>query len=209
LFPVGKRLVDGELLAEGVMAPCCRQVEALDPCKITDPAFWSPLHGVSPEFGAPRPRWRTVCSGGCLALLGVERRKNGTSPGPARIDGACLKLAVPGNRRCSPQARHVQIKFGEDRMILFTVTVIEKHDDVHHRLPDPARGGNVMVKRRPAGDGLVKMLTDASDQTPTSCCELLFDDLRQPQALDGRRARSISKLRVPPWVQGSIARNGL
>ena len=72
---VGQRLVDGELLAEGISADCCGQVEAINGNTIT--IRLGRPYMVSPDSVLHVRDGELVQRGDALALLVFERQKTG------------------------------------------------------------------------------------------------------------------------------------
>ncbi|APD48472.1 DNA-directed RNA polymerase subunit beta' [Synechococcus sp. CS-602] len=185
---VGQRLVDGELLAEGVMAPCCGQVEALDPGKIT--IRLGRPYMVSPDSVLHVRDGELVQRGDALALLVFERQKTGDIvQGLPRIEELLEARRPRESAVLCRKPGTVQIKFGEDDDSV-TVTVIE-HDDVTTDYPI-LLGRNVMVndgQQVTAGE----MLTDGPIN-PHELLECYFDDLRSRKPSMEAAQEAISKL---------------
>ncbi len=188
LVTVGQRLVDGELLADGIGAPCCGQVEAIEGSSVTirlgRPYMVSPdsvLHVLDGEF---------VQRGDGLALLVFERQKTGDIvQGLPRIEELLEARRPRESAVLCRKPGTVAIKLGEDDDSI-TVAVIE-HDDVSTEYPI-LLGRNVMVsdgQQVSAGE----MLTDGPIN-PHELLECYFEDLRGRKPSMEAAQEAISKL---------------
>jgi DNA-directed RNA polymerase subunit beta' len=185
---VGQRLVDGDLLANGVEAPCCGQVEAVSGnsviIRIGRPYMVSPdsvLHVRDGEL---------VQRGDSLALLVFERQKTGDIvQGLPRIEELLEARRPRESAVLCRKAGTVEIKQGEDDDFV-TVTVIEG-DDAITEYPI-LLGRNVMVsdaQQVTAGE----LLTDGPIN-PHELLECYFEDLRSRKPTMEAAMEAISKL---------------
>ena len=185
---VGQRLVDGDLLASGVAAPCCGQVEDVSGSTVT--IRLGRPYMVSPDSVLHVRDGELVQRGDSLALLVFERQKTGDIvQGLPRIE-ELLEARRP--RESSVLCRKpgiVEIKQGEDDDSI-TVTVIEG-DDAISEYPI-LLGRNVMVsdgQQVTAGE----LLTDGPIN-PHELLECYFEDLRSRKPTLEAAMEAISKL---------------
>ncbi|MFM9102911.1 MAG: DNA-directed RNA polymerase subunit beta'', partial [Cyanobium sp.] len=125
---VGDRVVDGDLLASGVSAPCCGQVEAIEAKTVT--IRLGRPYMVSPDSVLHVRDGELVQRGDGLALLVFERQKTGDIvQGLPRIE-ELLEARRPRESAVLCRRRGtVQINQGEDDASI-TVTVIESDDAI-------------------------------------------------------------------------------
>ncbi len=185
---VGQRLVDGEPLADGVTAPCCGQVEAIDGNTLT--IRLGRPYMVSPDSVLHVRDGDLVQRGDGLALLVFERQKTGDIvQGLPRIEELLEARRPRDSAVLCRKSGTVEIKQGEDDDSV-TVSVIE-HDDVVSEYPI-LLGRNVMVsdsQQVAAGD----LLTDGPIN-PHELLECFFEDLRGRKPTLEAAQESISKL---------------
>jgi DNA-directed RNA polymerase subunit beta' len=188
LVAVDQRIVDGDLLAEGLPAPCCGQVEAIESdaliIRLGRPYMVSPdsvLHVRDGEL---------VQRGDGLALLVFERQKTGDIvQGLPRIEELLEARRPRESTILCRKSGTVQIKTGEDDDSI-TVSVIE-HDDAITEYPI-LLGRNVMVsdgQQVRAGESL----TDGPIN-PHELLECFFEDLRSRKPTMEAAQEAISKL---------------
>ncbi|WP_094554793.1 DNA-directed RNA polymerase subunit beta' [Synechococcus sp. 1G10] len=185
---VGQRLVDGELLASGIEAPCCGQVEAIAGSLIT--IRLGRPYMVSPDSVLHVRDGELVQRGDALALLVFERQKTGDIvQGLPRIEELLEARRPRESAVLCRKPGTVTIKQGEDDDSI-TVSVIE-HDDVSTDYPI-LLGRNVMVndgQQVTAGE----MLTDGPIN-PHELLECYFEDLRSRKPSMEAAQEAISKL---------------
>ena len=185
---VGQRVVDGDLLAEGVQAPCCGQVEAIDGSAVT--IRLGRPYMVSPDSVLHVRDGELVQRGDGLALLVFERQKTGDIvQGLPRIEELLEARRPRDSAVLCRKSGTVEIKQGEDDDSI-TVTVIE-HDDVVTEYPI-LLGRTVMVsdgQQVSAGD----LLTDGPIN-PHELLECFFEDLRSRKPTLEAAQEAISKL---------------
>ena len=188
LVTVGQRIVDGDLLAEGIAAPCCGQVEAIDGSIVT--IRLGRPYMVSPDSVLHVRDGELVQRGDGLALLVFERQKTGDIvQGLPRIEELLEARRPRDSSVLCRKSGTVQIKQGEDDDSI-TVTVIEQ-DDAISEYPI-LLGRTVMVsdgQQVHAGD----QLTDGPIN-PHELLESYFEDLRTRKPTMEAAQQSISKL---------------
>jgi DNA-directed RNA polymerase subunit beta' len=141
LVAVDQRIVDGDLLAEGLPAPCCGQVEAINGSTLT--IRLGRPYMVSPDSVLHVRDGELVQRGDGLALLVFERQKTGDIvQGLPRIEELLEARRPRESTILCRKSGTVQIKQGEDDDSI-TVSVIE-HDDAITEYPI-LLGRNVMV----------------------------------------------------------------
>ncbi|MBW0180481.1 MAG: DNA-directed RNA polymerase subunit beta' [Vulcanococcus sp.] len=185
---VGQRLVDGDLLAKGVEAPCCGQVEAVSGNTIT--IRMGRPYMVSPDSVLHVRDGELVQRGDSLALLVFERQKTGDIvQGLPRIEELLEARRPRESAVLCRKAGTVEIKQGEDDDSI-AVTVIEG-DDAITEYPI-LLGRNVMVsdgQQVTAGE----LLTDGPIN-PHELLECFFEDLRSRKPTLEAAMEAISKL---------------
>ncbi len=185
---VGQRIVDGDLLADGVEAPCCGQVEAIDGNSVT--IRLGRPYMVSPDSVLHVRDGELVQRGDGLALLVFERQKTGDIvQGLPRIEELLEARRPRDSAVLCRKSGTVEIKQGEDDDSI-TVSVIE-HDDVVTEYPI-LLGRTVMVsdgQQVSAGD----LLTDGPIN-PHELLECYFEDLRSRKPTMEAAQEAISKL---------------
>ena len=188
LVTVGQRIVDGDILAEGIAAPCCGQVEAIDGSIVT--IRLGRPYMVSPDSVLHVRDGELVQRGDGLALLVFERQKTGDIvQGLPRIEELLEARRPRDSSVLCRRSGTVQIKQGEDDDSI-TVTVIEQ-DDAIGEYPI-LLGRTVMVsdgQQVHAGD----QLTDGPIN-PHELLESYFEDLRTRKPTMEAAQQSISKL---------------
>jgi len=188
LVAVGDRLVDGDRLAEGVTAPCCGQVEAIDANTVT--IRLGRPYMVSPDSVLHVRDGELVQRGDSLALLVFERQKTGDIvQGLPRIEELLEARRPRDSTVLCRKSGTVQIKQGEDDDSI-TVSVIET-DDAITDYPI-LLGRNVMVsdgQQVSAGE----LLTDGPIN-PHELLECFFEDLRLRKPTMEAAQEAISKL---------------
>ena len=188
LVAVGDRLVDGDPLAEGVTAPCCGQVEAIDANTVT--IRLGRPYMVSPDSVLHVRDGELVQRGDSLALLVFERQKTGDIvQGLPRIEELLEARRPRDSTVLCRKSGTVQIKQGEDDDSI-TVSVIET-DDAITDYPI-LLGRNVMVsdgQQVSAGE----LLTDGPIN-PHELLECFFEDLRLRKPTMEAAQEAISKL---------------
>jgi DNA-directed RNA polymerase subunit beta' len=188
LVTVGQRIVDGDILAEGIAAPCCGQVEAIDGSIVT--IRLGRPYMVSPDSVLHVRDGELVQRGDGLALLVFERQKTGDIvQGLPRIEELLEARRPRDSSVLCRKSGTVQIKQGEDDDSI-TVTVIEQ-DDAISEYPI-LLGRTVMVsdgQQVHAGD----QLTDGPIN-PHELLESYFEDLRTRKPTMEAAQQSISKL---------------
>ena len=184
----GQRLVDGDMLAKGVEAPCCGQVEAVSGNSVTI-RIGRP-YMVSPDSVLHVRDGELVQRGDSLALLVFERQKTGDIvQGLPRIEELLEARRPRESAVLCRKAGTVEIKQGEDDESV-TVTVIEG-DDAISEYPI-LLGRNVMVsdsQQVSAGE----LLTDGPIN-PHELLECFFEDLRSRKPTLEAAMEAISKL---------------
>ena len=185
---VGQRVVDGDLLAEGVAAPCCGQVEAIDGSQIT--IRLGRPYMVSPDSVLHVRDGELVQRGDSLALLVFERQKTGDIvQGLPRIEELLEARRPRESTILCRKSGTVQIKQADDDDSI-TVSVIE-HDDAITEYPI-LLGRNVM-----ANDGQQVSAGESLTDGPINPHELLesyFEDLRSRKPTMEAAQEAISKL---------------
>ena len=188
LVGVGDRVVDGDLLAEGVKAPCCGQVEAIKGNTVT--IRLGRPYMVSPDSVLHVRDGELVQRGDSLALLVFERQKTGDIvQGLPRIEELLEARRPRESAVLCRKSGTVQIKQGEDDDSI-TVSVIET-DDAITDYPI-LLGRNVMVsdsQQVSAGE----LLTDGPIN-PHELLDCYFEDLRLRKPTMEAAQESISKL---------------
>ena len=185
---VGQRLVDGDSLAPGLIAPCCGQVEAIEAGEVR--IRLGRPYMVSPDSVLHVRDGELVQRGDGLALLVFERQKTGDIvQGLPRIEELLEARRPRDSAVLCRKSGTVQIKQGEDDDSI-TVSVIET-DDVITEYPI-LLGRTVMVsdgQQVKAGD----LLTDGPIN-PHELLECYFDDLRSRKPTMEAAQEAISKL---------------
>jgi DNA-directed RNA polymerase subunit beta' len=185
---VDQRIVDGDLLAEGVAAPCCGQVEAIDAHTLT--IRLGRPYMVSPDSVLHVRDGELVQRGDALALLVFERQKTGDIvQGLPRIEELLEARRPRESTILCRKSGTVQIKQGDDDDSI-TVSVIE-HDDALTEYPI-LLGRNVMVsdgQQVSAGESL----TDGPIN-PHELLECFFEDLRSRKPTMEAAQEAISRL---------------
>jgi len=185
---VDQRVVDGDLLAEGVSAPCCGQVEAIDGHTLT--IRLGRPYMVSPDSVLHVRDGELVQRGDALALLVFERQKTGDIvQGLPRIEELLEARRPRESTILCRRSGTVQIKQGDDDDSI-TVAVIE-HDDAISEYPI-LLGRNVMVsdgQQVSAGESL----TDGPIN-PHELLECFFEDLRSRKPTMEAAQEAISRL---------------
>jgi DNA-directed RNA polymerase subunit beta' len=185
---VGDRIVDGDVLADGVVSPCCGQVEAIDGSILT--IRLGRPYMVSPDSVLHVRDGELVQRGDGLALLVFERQKTGDIvQGLPRIEELLEARRPRESAVLCRKSGTVQIKQGDDDDSI-TVSVIET-DDVITEYPI-LLGRNVMVsdgQQVSAGE----MLTDGPIN-PHELLECYFEDLRSRKPTMEAAQEAISKL---------------
>jgi DNA-directed RNA polymerase subunit beta' len=188
LVAVDQRIVDGDLLAEGLPAPCCGQVEAIEGGALT--IRLGRPYMVSPDSVLHVRDGELVQRGDGLALLVFERQKTGDIvQGLPRIEELLEARRPRESTILCRKSGTVQIKQGEDDDSI-TVSVIE-HDDAITEYPI-LLGRNVMVsdgQQVSAGESL----TDGPIN-PHELLECFFEDLRSRKPTMEAAQEAISKL---------------
>ncbi|MEO1001900.1 MAG: DNA-directed RNA polymerase subunit beta' [Cyanobacteria bacterium J06638_7] len=187
LVTVNQRVVDGDLLAEGVPAPCCGQVELIEGNTLT--IRLGRPYMVSPDSVLHVRDGELVQRGDGLALLVFERQKTGDIvQGLPRIEELLEARRPRDSAVLCRRSGTVEIKQGDDDDI--TVTVIES-DDAISEYPI-LLGRTVMVsdsQQVKAGD----LLTDGPIN-PHELLECYFEDLRSRKPTLEAAHGAISKL---------------
>jgi DNA-directed RNA polymerase subunit beta' len=185
---VGQRLVDGDILAPGLLAPCCGQVEAIEAGEVR--IRLGRPYMVSPDSVLHVRDGELVQRGDGLALLVFERQKTGDIvQGLPRIEELLEARRPRDSAVLCRKSGTVQIKQGEDDDSI-TVSVIES-DDVITEYPI-LLGRTVMVsdgQQVKAGD----LLTDGPIN-PHELLECYFEDLRSRKPTMEAAQEAISKL---------------
>jgi len=185
---VGQRLVDGDSLAPGLLAPCCGQVEAIEAGQVR--IRLGRPYMVSPDSVLHVRDGELVQRGDGLALLVFERQKTGDIvQGLPRIEELLEARRPRDSAVLCRKSGTVQIKQGEDDDSI-TVSVIET-DDVITEYPI-LLGRTVMVsdgQQVRAGD----LLTDGPIN-PHELLECYFEDLRSRKPTMEAAQEAISKL---------------
>ena len=185
---VDQRIVDGDLLAGGVEAPCCGQVEAIDAHTLT--IRLGRPYMVSPDSVLHVRDGELVQRGDALALLVFERQKTGDIvQGLPRIEELLEARRPRESTILCRKSGTVQIKQGDDDDSI-TVSVIE-HDDALTEYPI-LLGRNVMVsdgQQVSAGESL----TDGPIN-PHELLECFFEDLRSRKPTMEAAQEAISRL---------------
>jgi DNA-directed RNA polymerase subunit beta' len=185
---VDQRIVDGDQLAQGVVAPCCGQVEAIKGNTIT--IRLGRPYMVSPDSVLHVRDGELVQRGDGLALLVFERQKTGDIvQGLPRIEELLEARRPRESTILCRKSGTVQIKQGDDDDSI-TVSVIE-HDDAITEYPI-LLGRNVMVsdgQQVSAGESL----TDGPIN-PHELLECFFEDLRSRKPTMEAAQEAISKL---------------
>jgi DNA-directed RNA polymerase subunit beta' len=185
---VGQRIVDGDPLAEGIAAPCCGQVEAIEGSTLV--IRLGRPYMVSPDSVLHVRDGELVQRGDGLALLVFERQKTGDIvQGLPRIEELLEARRPRDSAVLCRKAGTVQIKQGDDDDSI-TISVIET-DDVITEYPI-LLGRNVVVsdgQQVSAGE----MLTDGPIN-PHELLECYFEDLRSRKPTMEAAQEAISKL---------------
>lgn len=185
---LNQRVVDGDLLAAGVPAPCCGQVEAIDGNTVT--IRLGRPYMVSPDSVLHVRDGELVQRGDGLALLVFERQKTGDIvQGLPRIEELLEARRPRDSAVLCRKSGVVQIKQGDDDDTL-TVSVIEG-DDTITEYPI-LLGRTVMVsdsQQVRAGESL----TDGPIN-PHELLECYFEDLRNRKPTMEAAQEAISKL---------------
>ncbi|MCP9809973.1 DNA-directed RNA polymerase subunit beta' [Cyanobium sp. HWJ4-Hawea] len=188
LVGVDQRIVDGDELAQGVAAPCCGQVEAIQGNTLT--IRLGRPYMVSPDSVLHVRDGELVQRGDSLALLVFERQKTGDIvQGLPRIEELLEARRPRESTILCRKSGTVQIKQGDDDDSP-TVSVIE-HDDAITEYPI-LLGRNVMVsdaQQVSAGESL----TDGPIN-PHELLECYFEDLRSRKPTMEAAQEAISKL---------------
>jgi DNA-directed RNA polymerase subunit beta' len=184
----GQRIVDGDVLAQGVPAPCCGEVEAIEANRLR--IRLGRPYMVSPDSVLHVRDGELVQRGDGLALLVFERQKTGDIvQGLPRIEELLEARRPRESAVLCRRSGTVQIKQGEDDDSL-TVSVSES-DDSNTDYPI-LLGRNVMVsdgQQVSAGE----LLTDGPIN-PHELLECYFEDLRSRKPTMEAAQVSISKL---------------
>jgi DNA-directed RNA polymerase subunit beta' len=184
----GQRFVDGDLLAKGVPAPCCGQVQSVDGNTLT--IRLGRPYMVSPDSVLHVRDGELVQRGDSLALLVFERQKTGDIvQGLPRIEELLEARRPRESAVLCRKPGTVEIKQGDDDDSV-TVTVIEG-DDAITEYPI-LLGRNVMVsdgQQVTAGE----LLTDGPIN-PHELLECFFEDLRSRKPTLEAAMEAISKL---------------
>jgi len=185
---VGQRIVDGEALADGVLAPCCGEVEEINGNKLR--IRLGRPYMVSPDSVLHVRDGELVQRGDGLALLVFERQKTGDIvQGLPRIEELLEARRPRDSAVLCRKGGTVQIKQGEDDDSI-TVSVIEG-DDTLTEYPI-LLGRTVMVsdgQQVTAGE----LLTDGPIN-PHELLECFFEDLRSRKPTMDAAQEAISKL---------------
>ena len=188
LVRVDQRLVDGDLLAEGMPSPCCGEVEAIEGSNLI--VRLGRPYMVSPDSVLHVRDGELVQRGDGLALLVFERQKTGDIvQGLPRIEELLEARRPRESAILCRKAGTVDIKQGDDDDSI-TVTVIES-DDAISEYPI-LLGRTVMVsdsQQVKAGESL----TDGPIN-PHELLECYFEDLRSRKPTMEAAQESISKL---------------
>jgi DNA-directed RNA polymerase subunit beta' len=188
LVRVDQRLVDGDLLADGLHSPCCGQVEAIEGSTVI--VRLGRPYMVSPDSVLHVRDGELVQRGDGLALLVFERQKTGDIvQGLPRIEELLEARRPRDSAVLCRKAGTVEIKQGEDDDAI-TVSVIET-DDVITDYPI-LLGRTVMVS-----DGQQVRAGESLTDGPINPHELLecyFEDLRNRKPTLEAAQESISKL---------------
>jgi DNA-directed RNA polymerase subunit beta' len=188
LVTVGQRLVDGDLLADGIPAPCCGQVETIEATSLT--IRLGRPYMVSPDSVLHVRDGELVQRGDGLALLVFERQKTGDIvQGLPRIEELLEARRPRDSAVLCRRSGTVQISQVQDDDSL-TVSVVE-HEDVKTDYPI-LLGRNVMVglgQQVSAGE----LLTDGPIN-PHELLECFFEDLRSRKPTMEAAQEAISKL---------------
>jgi DNA-directed RNA polymerase subunit beta' len=188
LVELNQRIVDGDPLADGVPAPCCGQVEAIEASAIT--IRLGRPYMVSPDSVLHVRDGELVQRGDGLALLVFERQKTGDIvQGLPRIEELLEARRPRDSAVLCRKSGVVQIKQGDDDDTL-TVSVIEG-DDTITEYPI-LLGRTVMVsdsQQVSAGESL----TDGPIN-PHELLECYFEDLRNRKPTLEAAQEAISKL---------------
>ena len=185
---VDQRIVDGDLLGQGVEAPCCGQVEAINGNTLT--IRLGRPYMVSPDSVLHVRDGELVQRGDALALLVFERQKTGDIvQGLPRIEELLEARRPRESTILCRKSGTVQIKQGDDDDSI-TVSMIE-HDDAITEYPI-LLGRNVMV-----GDGQQVAAGESLTDGPINPHELLecfFEDLRSRKPTMEAAQEAISRL---------------
>ncbi|MFN9933962.1 MAG: DNA-directed RNA polymerase subunit beta' [Cyanobacteriota bacterium] len=185
---VGQRIVDGDVLAEGVLAPCCGEVEAINGNQLR--IRLGRPYMVSPDSVLHVRDGELVQRGDGLALLVFERQKTGDIvQGLPRIEELLEARRPRESAVLCRKSGTVEIKQGDDDDSI-AVTVIEGDDTVTEY--PILLGRTVMVsdsQQVSAGD----LLTDGPIN-PHELLECYFEDLRSRKPTMEAAQEAISKL---------------
>ena len=185
---VGQRIVDGDLLADGLPSPCCGQVETIEANSLT--IRLGRPYMVSPDSVLHVRDGELVQRGDGLALLVFERQKTGDIvQGLPRIEELLEARRPRDSAVLCRRSGSVQIKQGEDDDSI-TVSVLEG-EELSSDYPI-LLGRNVMVS-----DGQLvsagELLTDGPIN-PHELLECYFEDLRSRKPTMEAAQEAISKL---------------
>ncbi|MEA5423511.1 DNA-directed RNA polymerase subunit beta' [Synechococcus sp. CCY9202] len=185
---IGQRVVDGDVLAEGLVAPCCGQVEEIEGGVVT--IRLGRPYMVSPDSVLHVRDGELVQRGDGLALLVFERQKTGDIvQGLPRIEELLEARRPRDSAVLCRKNGTVQIKQGDDDDSI-TVSVIEA-DDAITEYPI-LLGRNVMVsdgQQVTAGE----LLTDGPIN-PHELLECFFEDRRSRKPTMEAAQEAISQL---------------
>ncbi|QPN60153.1 DNA-directed RNA polymerase subunit beta' [Synechococcus sp. CBW1002] len=188
LVAIGQRVVDGDVLAEGLVAPCCGQVEEIEGGVVT--IRLGRPYMVSPDSVLHVRDGELVQRGDGLALLVFERQKTGDIvQGLPRIEELLEARRPRDSAVLCRKNGTVQIKQGDDDDSI-TVSVIEA-DDAITEYPI-LLGRNVMVsdgQQVTAGE----LLTDGPIN-PHELLECFFEDRRSRKPTMEAAQEAISQL---------------
>ncbi|MFN9644421.1 MAG: DNA-directed RNA polymerase subunit beta' [Cyanobacteriota bacterium] len=185
---LGERLVEGDVIGEGLIAPCCGQVETIGAESMT--IRLGRPYMVSPDSVLHVRDGELVQRGDGLALLVFERQKTGDIvQGLPRIEELLEARRPRDSAILCRKSGTVQIKQGEDDDSI-TVSVIEA-DDASTDYPI-LLGRTVMVSDgQQVGAG--ELLTDGPIN-PHELLECFFEDRRSVKPTMEAAQEAISKL---------------
>ncbi|MFN9622254.1 MAG: DNA-directed RNA polymerase subunit beta' [Cyanobacteriota bacterium] len=185
---LGDRVVEGDAIGEGLIAPCCGQVETIGADSMT--IRLGRPYMVSPDSVLHVRDGELVQRGDGLALLVCERQKTGDIvQGLPRIEELLEARRPRDSAILCRKSGAVQIKQGEDDDSI-TVSVMES-DDVVTDYPI-LLGRTVMVSDgQQVGAG--ELLTDGPIN-PHELLECFFEDLRSVKPTMEAAQEAISKL---------------
>ncbi len=202
---IGQRIVDGDLLAEGVAAPCCGQVEAIDGHRLT--IRLGRPYMVSPDSVLHVRDGELVQRGDSLALLVFERQKTGDIvQGLPRIEELLEARRPRESAVLCRKAGIVQIKYSEDDD-LTTVSVIEGDDAITDY---PILLGRTVMVSDSQQVTAAEQLTDGPIN-PHELLECYFEDLRtrKPTMEAAQEAISNLQFRMVTEVQNVYKSQGV